>query len=177
MPIDHNNHNNTYNEEYCSMLEAAYGLNMLSEGGESAIDDMFTGINLNHAIICDIGCGLGGVDIYLASKHRCNITGLDIPNSVIEAAKTRLAESDHVGSINYKQFTPPVLPFENDSLDIVFSKGALVHEENKQPLFDDVFRVLKPNGILLINDWLSPQSQWGTSIQQLSELEDLVLHP
>ena len=35
-----------YSAEYCSFLEAAYGHSMMSEGGESAIEDLLEGIDL-----------------------------------------------------------------------------------------------------------------------------------
>lgn len=66
-----------YPEEYCNMLELAYGETMMSEGGTHAIDDMFNGINLNQKKCLDIGFGLAGAAMYLAEKYRAKVTGLE----------------------------------------------------------------------------------------------------
>lgn len=70
------------------------------------------------------------------------------------------------------------LPFANNSIDVVYSKGVLVHIEDKEPLLKEVMRILKPGGILLVNDWLAPYKKaWGPSMQKLIDLEKLILFP
>ena len=49
-----------YPEDYCVLLEEAYGPRMMSEGGEKAIEDMFLNIDLTGKKLLDFGSGLGG---------------------------------------------------------------------------------------------------------------------
>jgi phosphoethanolamine N-methyltransferase len=71
----------------------------------------------------------------------------------------------------------PFLPFPDQNFDIVYSKGVLVHIHDKTPLFNEIYRVLKPGGYLLIDDWLSPiQNQWGQRLQKMCEIENLTLY-
>ena len=43
---------------------------------------------------------------------------------------------------------PGPLPFPPESFDIVFSKDAIVHIPDKHALMEDVYRVLKPGGMV-----------------------------
>ena len=49
---------------------------------------------------------------------------------------------------------PGPLPFADESFDIVFSKDALVEAPDKQLLFAETVRVLRPGGWLAASDWL-----------------------
>ncbi|MBS0655150.1 MAG: methyltransferase domain-containing protein, partial [Verrucomicrobia bacterium] len=69
-----------------------------------------------------------------------------------------------------------LLPFEDASFDIVSSKGVLTHVQDKTVLFKEIFRVLKHNGLFVIEDWLSPiQGQWGEKLTKMALSEGLLL--
>jgi phosphoethanolamine N-methyltransferase len=54
---------------------------------------------------------------------------------------------------------------------------VLVHINDKFPLFNEIHRVLKPGGFLIIDDWLSPKKgEWGQRLQKLCEMENLTLY-
>ena len=70
------------------------------------------------------------------------------------------------------------MPFEAEKFDVIFSKGVLVHLQDKPPLFKECFRVLKNQGKLLINDWLSPDGiSFGQFVNDMCKLEGLTLYP
>ena len=70
-----------------------------------------------------------------------------------------------------------MLPFADNTFDIIISKGVLVHVHDNLPLFQQFHRVLKPGGQLIINDWLSPVSApWGQNLQAMCEAESLTLY-
>lgn len=166
-----------YSEDYCLFLEAAYGSSMMSEGGEEAIERMFFLENLTHKTILDIGFGLGGVIFYLAEKYNAVVTGIEINPWMIEEAKRRTvpALKDKVNFIHYHPLN--ALPFADNHFDIVFSKGVLTHLQEKGNLFNQVHRVLKPGGVFIIDDWLSPTTgSWGCRLRSLCEAEGLTLY-
>lgn len=47
------------------------------------------------------------------------------------------------------------MPFEDGTFDIVFSKDALVHVADKEALFAEIFRILRPGSWLAASDWLT----------------------
>ncbi|ALA24187.1 class I SAM-dependent methyltransferase [Piscirickettsia salmonis] len=165
-----------YPEEYCLLLEEAYGAGMMSEGGHEAVEIMFQYTDLPGKKALDIGFGLGGVAFYLAERYQTKVTGIEINPWLAEEATRRCPQSlkDLVHFTAYQQ--PPLLPFDDDSFDFVYSKGVLTHLDDKLPLFKEVYRVLKPGGELVIDDWLSPvKGQWGARLQQMCDMENLTL--
>lgn len=79
--------------------------------------------------------------------------------------------------VQFVEYQPPQLPFENSSFDIVYSKGVLTHVRDKLPLFKEVYRILKRDGYFMIDDWLSPlQNQWGFRLQRMCKIENLTLY-
>ena len=166
-----------YSADYCLFLESTYGDHMLSEGGTIAIDRMFAGTPLHHQKVLDIGFGLGAAAFYLAEKYQAEVTGIELNPWMVEEATRRIPEhlKSRVNFVLYQQ--PPLLPFPDQSYDIVYSKGVLVHLHDKSPLFNEIHRVLKPGGFLIIDDWLSPKKgEWGQRLQKLCELENLTLY-
>jgi len=167
---------NEYPEDYCHSLEFAYGEGMMSEGGDAAIDDMFNGITLQNKQCLDVGSGLGGVAFYLAEKYHAYVSGLEINSWMQRTASERIPEhlKSHLAFYTYTDINH--LPFNENKFDIVYSKGVLVHVEDKLPLFKEFRRVLKPTGHLVIEDWLSPVTkQWGPIIERLCAVENLSL--
>lgn len=162
-----------YSPAYSLFLEGTYGDQMLSAGGTSAIDRMFAGMQLQHKKGLDIGFGLGGAAFYLAEHYQMQVTGIEINPWMVEEA-TRRTPPHLRFRVKFMQYQQPLLPFPDQSFDIVYSKGVLMHVGNKLPLFKEVYRVLKPSGCLVIDDWLSPiKGQWGKRLQKMWEMENL----
>lgn len=166
-----------YSAEYCLFLEGTYGSHMLTEGGTVAIDRMFQETPLHHKTVLDIGFGLGAAAFHLAEKYQADITGIELNPWMVEEATRRIPHNlkNAVRFVQYQQ--PPLLPFPDHSFDVVYSKGVLVHVNHKTPLFEEIHRVLKPDGLLIIDDWLSPvKNKWSDRIQKMCEIENLTLY-
>ena len=166
-----------YTEDYCLFLEATYSDSMLSEGGTQAVEHMFQGIEVKQKSMLDIGFGLGGADFYLAKQHGASVTGIELNPWLVQEATRRTPEAlkEYVKFVAYDN--PPHLPFNDNAFEIVFSKGVLVHVNDKLPLFVEMARVCQTGGQLVIDDWLSPtKGQWGERLQKMCEMEDLTLY-
>ncbi len=57
--------------------------------------------------------------------------------------------------IDFRLVEPGPLPFDAESFDAVFSKDSLLHIPDKQALYREVLRVLKPGGVFAASDWLA----------------------
>ncbi len=167
-----------YTPKYCLELQAAYGSGMMSEGGVEGIEYMFNSIALNNKVALDIGSGLGGVAFYLADKYCMHITGLEV-NPWMVAYSKKQTPGHLRGKVDFFLSTSNVLwPFASDTYDIIYSKGVLTHVELKDGIFQECYRLLKKEGLLVITDWLSSEDgMWGENILGLMELEKLALFP
>ncbi|MCK9150418.1 methyltransferase domain-containing protein [Methanobacterium alcaliphilum] len=167
-----------YPEEYCTILEVAYGDGFLSEGGTEAIDNLLVGFELENKEILDIGSGLGGAATYIAQKHRALVTGIEINQQMVDESNCRLIDSlkDDVKFLYYNDINH--LPFPSESFDLVYSKGVFLHLDvpDKLALFKEIFRVLKKDSYFIIGDWLSPKNgDWGDKMKQMMESDGLTL--
>lgn len=167
-----------YTQDYCDSIEIVYGKNLLSAGGTDQIDTMLNGINLDNKALLDFGSGLGGVAFHIAEHHNCHITGVDILPSMIEHSTAQIPA--HLKQkLTFQTINSNTLPFTDDSFDIIYSKEVILHLSlhDKKEVFAEFYRILKPGGVLIIVDWLSPQDNlWPYEINKLIEDEDQIIY-
>jgi phosphoethanolamine N-methyltransferase len=167
-----------YSEDFCSLLEEAYGEGFLSEGGIEAIDNSVKGFQLDNKKILDIGSGLGGAAIHFAQKYKALATGVEINQGMVDEANRRVPEklTGQVKFLYYDDISH--LPFSDESFHLVYSKEVFLHldVEDKLTLFKEVHRVLKDDGYFIIVDWLSPlKDQWGDKLKEMMILDGITL--
>jgi ubiquinone/menaquinone biosynthesis C-methylase UbiE len=99
----------------------------------------------NRRPIWDFGCGPGQTTQYLTNLG-LEISGMDLSERMLERARTIHPE------INFRTGNILELEFENDSIAGAVAFYAIVHfsEEQVSRAFHEVFRVLRPGGILLL---------------------------
>jgi len=78
--------------------------------------------NLN---IADIGCGTGAQTMVLAHKLNGNITAVDLFPEFLDILRRQAAEQGVSDRINTLQASMDNLPFSSDSLDLIWSEGAI----------------------------------------------------
>lgn len=143
-----------YDEAAMRFLEALWGDGFLSPGGPEEVDRVLDGLPLAGRTVLDIGCGSGGVAVLLVRRHGAgHVTGFDIEAPVIEAATARAAGEELSDRLTFIRGQPGPLPFADASFDVVFSKDALLHVADKEALFAEIFRVLKPGGTFAASNW------------------------
>ncbi|HTV69452.1 MAG TPA: methyltransferase domain-containing protein [Rhizobiaceae bacterium] len=152
---DPSGENAEYDDIAIRFLEALWGDGYLSPGGPEEVDRVVAGLSLKDKKVLDIGCGSGGIALHLVEEHGAgHVTGFDVEKPVIEAAKNRAARFGLAHRATFVQVPPGPLPFPDASFDVVFSKDALLHVPDKDALFADIFRVLKPSGVFAASNWM-----------------------
>ncbi|RUV91552.1 class I SAM-dependent methyltransferase [Mesorhizobium sp. M1A.F.Ca.IN.022.07.1.1] len=144
-----------YDDAAIRFLEALWGDGCLSPGGPDEVDRVVEGLSLKVKTILDLGCGAGGVTLDLVARHgAAHATGFDVERPVIETAKRKAAAQGLQDRVSFVQAPPGPLPFTDASFDVVFSKDALLHVRDKDALFAEIFRVLKPGGVFAASNWM-----------------------
>ncbi|MDR3623762.1 MAG: methyltransferase domain-containing protein [Chlamydiales bacterium] len=160
--LSKNRLSNLYSPHFLRSLEFIYGSEgMISSGGTELIDTMLANIELEGKKILDVGCGLGGVDVYLAKKNDVEITGVDFEPYMILCAEKLLER--HRGYLKGKVFFQTLnnrislKEFSADTFDLVFCKQMFAHLSvlDRQAYLEEMHRVLKPGGRIVTEDWLA----------------------
>ena len=95
------------------------------------------------AAVFDIGCGTGLTCTFLAEKGYTKLDGIDISPDMIRVAGERgIYRELLVGDVNQ------ALERDDASYDAVISSGTFTHGHVGPAPIDEIFRILKPDGIL-----------------------------
>jgi tocopherol O-methyltransferase len=102
--------------------------------------------------VCDVGCGYGATAEWLARRYDVRVTGVTISTAQLRKAQTRSAASPllHFSQQDWLKNT-----FESESFDHVIAIESSEHMADKQRLFDEVFRTLRPGGGFAVCAWLA----------------------
>ncbi|MFC1542095.1 methyltransferase domain-containing protein [Candidatus Latescibacterota bacterium] len=98
--------------------------------------------------ILDIGCGPGEMLVEL-SKRGSEIWGIDISDEMIKLAKGKIKKKNE--NIHLESGDIESLTFVDGFFDVVIAAGVIEYLENDTIWIKEISRVLKPNGILIIN--------------------------
>ncbi|MGH9355566.1 MAG: methyltransferase domain-containing protein [Terriglobia bacterium] len=100
--------------------------------------------------VLDVAPGPGFFSIELAKLGNYRITGLDISKSFVEIAR-RNAEQAGV-EVEFLQGSASKMPCKNDSFDFLICRAAFKNFSEPERAVQEMCRVLKPGGRLLLID-------------------------
>ena len=107
--------------------------------------------------ILEIGCGDGDLAVTLAELGG-RVAAIDASEPMIAAARQRAAE--HHVRVDFRVGRAQRVPFDDNSFDIVVAVTILCFVRDATPVFQEIARVLKPGGRLVIGE-LGRWSTWA----------------
>ena len=101
----------------------------------------------------DLGCG-GGIDTLLAARAvgpTGQALGLDMTHEMIELAQANAAAMG-LTNTRFLEGTMEAIPLPDHCVDVVISNGVFNLAANKDRVFAEAWRVLRPSGRLVVAD-------------------------
>ncbi len=157
---------------------------------EEAIDS-FAGVGYHFDLanlqegedVLDLGSG-SGTDVFVAALRvgeTGSVTGLDMTDEQLEKAR-QLRDEAGFENVVFEQGYIEELPFEDGTFDVVVSNGVINLSAGKDRVFEEVSRVLKSEGRLVLSDIITEERMpesiksnadlWAACIGGAEQVED-----
>ena len=163
---------NRYDSRNIKMMELVYGKGYLSAGGDEEVARIVSAVTIEGKDVLDIGCGLGGAAVTLVRDHRArHVHGLDIDSRVIERAVELVEAAGVAEQVTLTQFGGGVLPYADDSFEVVYVTATTCHLEDLAGFFRESCRVLRAGGWIVGGEWFKAADnaafkRWDSLLRQ-----------
>ncbi len=132
-------------EDLAKVPEANLGLGC---GNPTALGEIHAGMT-----VLDLGSG-AGIDCFLAADKvgkSGKVIGVDMTKPMIERARANAKKYGYM-NVEFRLGDIEDLPVDDDSVDVIISNCVINLAPDKSKVFQEVFRVLKRGGKILLSD-------------------------
>ncbi|HQT67509.1 MAG: hypothetical protein B7Z78_10635 [Rhodospirillales bacterium 20-60-12] len=102
--------------------------------------------------IIDVGSGLGGPSRYLAAQFGCEVVGVDLSPSYVQAASFLASRTSLGTKVRYQCASALALPFADGQFDIAWTQHVAMNIADRAGFYREIQRVLRPGGRLALYD-------------------------
>jgi sarcosine/dimethylglycine N-methyltransferase len=103
------------------------------------------GITADMSVL-DVGSGVGGPACFLAASYGCWVTGVDLSEPFVEAARYLTGRTGQSGQVSFRTASALELPFDDGSFDVVLLQHVAMNISERSRLYREIRRVLKACG-------------------------------
>ena len=96
--------------------------------------------------VLDVGSGIGGPARFLAATLGCRVTGVDLSEPFVEAARYLTERTGQSGQVSFQTGSALALPFAEGSFDAALLQHVAMNIADRPLLYREIRRVLKAGG-------------------------------
>ncbi len=130
------------------------------------------------ASVLDMGCGAGHAS-FVAAQNVSTVVAYDLSAHMLDVV-AQAAEARQLKNITTRQGYVESLPFADNAFDIVISRYSAHHWHDVGAALREVNRVLKPGGLLIVMDVMSPghpvRDIWLQTVEALRDTSHIRNH-
>ncbi len=141
-------------------VEAAEEYDAMEHG---EVDEAFVnrvielGADAGHYL--DVGTGPAQIPILLAQKSpKIQLTGIDLSKEMLKIAKRHVEDANLTDRITLELIDAKVLPYPDNGFDGLISNSIVHHIHDAEKALQEMGRVVKPDGVVLIRDLIRPKT-------------------
>src|SRR6266478_509972 len=122
-------------------------LDQFHTGGLAATDELakLAGITADVSVL-DVGSGVGGPARFLAATYGCRVTGIDLSEPFVDAARYLTERTGQNGRVWFETGSALELPFDDGRFDVVLLQHVSMNISDRARLYSEIRRVLKSGG-------------------------------
>src|SRR5580692_2778888 len=96
--------------------------------------------------VLDVGSGVGGPARFLAATCGCQVTGVDLSEPFVNAARYLTGRTGQGGQVSFQTASALELPFDDGRFDVVLLQHVAMNFSDRARLYREIRRVLKSGG-------------------------------
>src|SRR5215813_3162192 len=96
--------------------------------------------------VLDVGSGVGGPARFLAATYGCRVSGVDLSEPFIDAARYLTERTGQSGQVSFETASALDLPFDSGHFDVALLQHVAMNISDRDGLYREIRRVLKSGG-------------------------------
>ena len=95
------------------------------------------GITADMSVL-DVGSGVGGPARFLAATHGCRVTGVDLSQPFVDAARYLTERTGQGGQVSFQTASALELPFDDGRFDVVLLQHVAMNISDRARLYEPI---------------------------------------
>ena len=102
--------------------------------------------------VLDVGSGVGGPARFLAATYGCRVTGVDLSEAFVEAARYLTQRTGQSERVSFENASALALPFDDGHFDVALLQHVAMNISDRARLYQEIRRVLRRGGKFALYD-------------------------